>query len=92
MAQTFIHAYQQAMQYVIDQPAHRTAEIIADFLPDIDNDVLIRTIEDYKNLNTWQADINVNEESYNNLLKVFLHSGYITQAHAMESCVVRVKH
>ncbi len=92
MAQTFIHAYQQAMQDVIDQPAHRTAEIIADFLPDIDNDVLIRTIEDYKNLNTWQADINVNEESYNNLLKVFLHSGYITQAHAMESCVVRVKH
>ena len=91
MAQTFIHAYQQAMQDVIDQPASRTAKIIADFLPDIDNDVLIRTIEDYKNLNTWQVDININEDSYNNLLKVFLYSGYITQTHAMESCVVSVQ-
>lgn len=91
MAQTFIHAYQQAMQDVIEQPASRTAKIIAEFLPDIDNDVLIRTIEDYKNLNTWQVDININEDSYNNLLKVFLYSGYITQTHAMESCVVSVQ-
>ncbi len=74
MAQTFIHAYQQAMQDVIEQTVSRTAKTIADFLPDIDNDVLICTIEDYKSLNTWQADININEESYNNLLKVFLHS------------------
>ncbi len=91
MAQTFIHAYQQAIQDVIDQPAIRTAETIAGFLPDIDNDVLIRTIEDYKNLKTWQADININEDSYNNLLKVFLHSGYISKEHPMGSCVVSVQ-
>lgn len=40
MAQTFIHAYQQAMQDVIEQTVSRTAKTIADFLPDIDNGVL----------------------------------------------------
>ncbi len=91
MAQTFLHAYQQAMLDVIDQPAQAIAKTIKPFLPDTDRDVLIRTIDDYKQLNTWQADIAINEESYNNLLKVFLHSGYITTAHPMESCVISVQ-
>ncbi len=91
MAQAFLYAYQQAMLDVINMSASYTAKIIQDFLPGIDTDVLIRTIDDYKTLNTWQPDISINADSYNNLLKVFLHSGYITQAYPMESCVVSVQ-
>ncbi len=88
MAKAFLSAYQQAMLDIIEMPADKIAAIIHDFLPDIDRDVLITTLDTYKKLDTWKADITINSNSYNNLLKVFLHSGYITKEHPMESCIV----
>ena len=89
MAQTFLAAYQQAMLDVIAMPADKIAATIHDFLPGIDREVLIQTIAAYKKLDTWKADIMINNNSYDNLLKVFLHSGYITKAHAMDSCIIK---
>ena len=88
MAKAFLNAYQQAMLDIIEMPADKIAAIIHDFLPDIDRDVLITTLDTYKKLDTWKANITINSNSYNNLLKVFLHSGYITKEHPMESCIV----
>ncbi len=88
MAKAFLSAYQQAMLDIIEMPADKIAAIIHDFLPDIDRDVLITTLDTYQKLDTWKADITINSNSYNNLLKVFLHSGYITKEHPMESCIV----
>jgi len=88
MAKAFLSAYQQAMLDIIEMPADKIAAIIHDFLPDIDRDVLITTLDTYKKLDTWKADITINSNSYNNLLKVFLHSGYIIKEHPMESCIV----
>lgn len=88
MAKAFLTAYQQAMLDIIEMPADKIATIIHDFLPDIDKDVLVTTLHAYKKLDTWKADITINSNSYDNLLKVFLHSGYISKAHAMECCIV----
>lgn len=88
MAKAFLYAYQQAMLDIIEMPADKITTIIHDFLPDIDRDVLIKTIDAYKQLDTWKADITINSDSYQNLLKIFLHSDYITKAHPMESCIV----
>ncbi len=88
MAKAFLAAYQQAMLDIIEMPAHHIAAIIHDFLPDIDKDVLVTTIDDYKKMDTWKSDITINSDSYDNLLKVFLHSKYITKAYAMECCIV----
>ena len=88
MAEAFLVAYQQAMTDIIDMPSVKIANTIHDFLPNIDKDVLITTLDDYKKLNTWKSNISINTNSYENLLKVFLHSGYITKAHPMESCIV----
>jgi NitT/TauT family transport system substrate-binding protein len=90
MAKTFTHAYQQAMADLIEMPAKNIADIIHDFLPDIDLDVLIRTLDDYKKLDTWNYDIDIKSDSYETLLKVFLHSGTITKAHPMDSCIINL--
>ncbi|MBT4077140.1 MAG: hypothetical protein HOE78_11190, partial [Gammaproteobacteria bacterium] len=78
----------QAMTDIIDMPSIQIANTIHDFLPNIDKDVLVTTLDDYKKLDTWKSNISINTNSYENLLKVFLHSGYITKAHPMESCIV----
>jgi len=90
MAQSFMQAYQQAMIDVIDMDAAHIAKIIHPMLPNIDLDVLETTLDDYKKLDTWQKDISINSESYDNLLKVFLHSGYIKHSHPMEALVVNL--
>ena len=88
MAEAFLVAYQKAMTDIIDMPSIQIANTIHDFLPNIDKDVLVTTLDDYKKLDTWKSNISINTNSYENLLKVFLHSGYITKAHPMESCIV----
>ena len=88
MAKAFLSAYQQAMLDVIEMPAKQIASIIHEFLPDIDKDVLVTTVDAYKKMDTWKADITIENQSYDNLIKVFLHSGYITKAHNMASCIV----
>ena len=89
MAQAFVTAYQRAMNDIVDMPASWIAVKIQDFLPDIDQDVLIKTLDDYKKLNTWNADISIKTGSYDKLLKIFLHSGFISKAYPMTSCVVK---
>lgn len=44
-----------------------------------------------KKLNTWNEDISLNTKSYDILLKGFLHSGYISREHSMESFMVTPK-
>lgn len=90
MAQTFQDAYQQAMTDLIDMTSLKLANLIHDFLPNIDKDVLIRTLDGYKKLDTWNSDITIKSDSYDNLLKVFLHSGYISKAHKSENCIVKI--
>ena len=90
MARSFLHAYQQAMDAVVDMPSTDICKLIHPMLPDIDQDVLTRTLDDYKKLKTWDKDISIDSMSYKNLLKVFLHSGYITRAHPQESCVLNL--
>ncbi len=90
MAGAFLMAYQQAMRDTIEMPANKIAALIHDFLPDIDKDVLLNTIDAYKKLDTWKKDISINKKSYDNLLNVFLHSGYISKAHAMGTCCDKV--
>lgn len=88
MAGAFLQAYQQGMNAVIESSSSRIADTILDFLPGIDRDVLIKTLDDYKKLDTWQSDISIKTESYETLLKVFLYNGNITSEHPMSSCVV----
>jgi len=91
MALAFMHAYRQAMQRLLEISAAEVAKVIGEFLPGIATDVLVRTIDDYKRLDTWSEDVTIKPDSYQTLLKVFLHSGYITREHPFEQCVVNLK-
>jgi NitT/TauT family transport system substrate-binding protein len=88
MAQAFMEAYRQSRRFVIEAPAADVARIIAPQLPDIDSEVLVSTIETYKQLGCWTPEVKISHEAYENLLAVFSHSGLISKAHTYNSCVV----
>ena len=89
MARSFMHAYRQARQFVIEAPPMDTARLISALLPDTDVEVLAQTIHSYQLLGCWTANIDITQESYDNLQDVFLHNGLITRRHDIDQCVVR---
>lgn len=90
MAQAFMQAYRKARQFVIEAPATDIATILSPQLPDIDEDVLINTIEVYKNLGCWTPDVNITHEAYDNLLSVFMHSKLVSSKHPYDRCIVNL--
>jgi NitT/TauT family transport system substrate-binding protein len=88
MAQAFVAAYREGMAATVERSPGEIADTIGTLLPGIDHDVLVKTIADYKQLNTWRKAIEITQESYANLLRVFRHSDLISKDHPMDSCVV----
>jgi NitT/TauT family transport system substrate-binding protein len=90
MAQAFMQAYRQARQFVIESPATDVAGILSPQLPDIDIDVLVSTIDVYKKLGCWTANVNITADAYDNLLAVFMHSDLISSQYPYDRCIVNL--
>lgn len=86
-ANAFMRAYRQARIFVIESRAADVANAIHHHLSDIDIKVLTDTIAVYQRMVTWEPEVGIPRDYYENLLDVFIHAGNITQRHAYESCV-----
>jgi len=87
MALAFMRAYRKGRQFVVDSPARDVAQVVAEFFPATDRDVLIRTIETYQQLGCWVPDPAITMQAYEAVLDVFLHSGLITTRHPYEAAI-----
>jgi NitT/TauT family transport system substrate-binding protein len=87
MALAFMRAYRKGRQFVIDSPARDVAQVVAEFFPSIDRDVLIKTIETYQGLGCWVPDPAISREAYEAVLDVFLYSGLITKRHSYDAVI-----
>ncbi|MDH5445418.1 MAG: ABC transporter substrate-binding protein [Gammaproteobacteria bacterium] len=88
MARAFMRAYRKARQFTIETPSSELAKLLGDFLPDITSDVLIKTLETYKQLGCWTPQVEISKPAYETLLDVFLHSGDIQQRHPYQAAIV----
>ena len=87
-AVAFMKAYRKGRDMTRTAPPEQLAQLLADLLPDADSAVLADTLRVYQGLGCWSEEVAISPSAYQNLLEVFLHSGAITRAHAMERCVV----
>jgi NitT/TauT family transport system substrate-binding protein len=90
MAKAFMLAYRESLNYVLEAPAKDIAIQLQQvgFFAEIDPQVLARTLGAYQNLGCWQADPQIDRDTYERLLDVFLYNGLIGHRHAMELSVV----
>ncbi len=91
MAMEFLDAYAEACTDLMDMSAERIAAVIGPALPGIDPAVLIRTLDDYKKLDTWSSNISIKPESYETLLKVFRYSGLISRDYPMDALITDIR-
>lgn len=90
MAKAFMRAYEKAQAYVLDAPAAEIAarEFEENFFPGVDQDVLIKTVSDYKKLGCWERQATIEKASYENLLELFLFNNVISQQHPYDRAIV----
>jgi len=91
MASAFMRAYRASLKYVISAPPEEIAarEIEAGYFPGIDRQVLTDTISCYQKLGCWNVNPVISEQSYDNLLDVFLLNGLISTRYPYNTVVVQ---
>lgn len=90
LARAFMRAYRKSLGYVIAAPAEEIAARLHDagFFTTIHRNVLTETINAYQRLGCWNAEPAIPRGDYENLLRVFRHSGLINRDHAYELAIV----
>lgn len=88
-AKAFMRAYRKASTALLVTPAAEIASVEKDLFPEIELDVLTKTIETYQHLGCWSANPRISEQSYNKLLDVFLYNNMISRKHDYQAAIVQ---
>lgn len=86
-ARSFMSAYRKALVWIDKASAGAVATTVSPYFPEIEMNVLIRTIADYKKIGCWSDNPAIQEAEYDQALEVFLASGAISKRHAFSSVV-----
>jgi len=86
-AQRFTNAYRASREWTHTAEPDKIADGEADYFAGHSPKALSRAIETYQKSGTWDGDIQIPKDLYENALNVFEHAGLITQRHPYESVV-----
>ena len=87
-ARAFMRAYKKTRAYMNETPAAEIARAEKSFFPDIDEDVLARTIETYQQLGCWTPHVEITRPAYEVILDVFEHYGTLKERYPYEMVCV----
>ena len=77
--QNFTNAIYKGQKWVEEHTAEEIAEVIQDFFPDTDLDLLATAIQSYKDIDAWNDTPVLKEESFDKLQEVISEAGELTQ-------------
>ena len=77
--QGFTNAIYKGEQWVKTHSAKEIAEVVQEFFPDTDLDILETAIQSYKNIDAWNDTPILKEESFNRLQDVMIEAGELTE-------------
>ena len=79
LIQRFTNAIYKGQKWVEEHSMKEVAEVIKDFFPDTEVDLLAEVLQSYKDINAWKTDPVMKEESYNLLQTVMETAGELTK-------------
>jgi NitT/TauT family transport system substrate-binding protein len=79
MIQSFTDGLYEGMVWVDDHSAEEIAEVISPQFPDTDLETLTKIVETYKNLDTWNPQLVLEEDGYNRLIDIMTTAGEIDE-------------
>ena len=79
LIQGFTDAIYEGQKWVKEHTAKEIAEVIKDFFPDTDLELLATAIQSYKDIDAWNETPVMKEESFNKLQEVMTSAGELTK-------------
>lgn len=76
--QKFTNAIYKGQKFVEEHTMKEVAEVIKDFFPDTDVNLLAEVLQSYKDINAWKTEPTMKEESFELLQKVMEEAGELT--------------
>lgn len=77
--QGFTNAIYEGQQWVKEHSSREIAECVKEFFPDSDLDILEKSIESYKNIDAWNENPVLKEDSFNRLQDVMIEAGELKE-------------
>ncbi len=77
--QGFTNAIYEGEQWVKDHSSKEIAEVVQEFFPDTDLDMLEKAIQSYKDIDAWNETPVLKEESFNRLQDVMIEAGELKE-------------
>lgn len=77
--QSFTNAVHKAQLWVEDNSAEAIADVVLPYFENVDRDILISSIDRYKEQGSFAADPIIDEDEWNNLLDVITSAGELTE-------------
>ncbi|QAY66066.1 ABC transporter substrate-binding protein [Paenibacillus protaetiae] len=85
--QSFTNAIYKAQQWVNSHSAEETADTVKSYFNDVDRDILISSIDRYKQQGSFATDPIIDDEEWNNLLDIMSMAGQIKERTAHDTIV-----
>jgi len=73
--QKFTNAIYKGQKYVETHTMEEVAQIIKDFFPDTDVELLAKVLQSYKDIDAWKTEPTMKEEAFNKLQEVIEEAG-----------------
>ena len=73
--QKFTNAIYKGQQFVKEHSSQEIAEVIQEFFPDTDLSMLVKSVESYRNINAWNENPVMREESFELLQNIIYDAG-----------------
>ena len=73
--QSFTNAINKGLQYVQTHTSTEIAELIKEFFPDTDVELLANSVESYRNINAWKTTPYMEEDDFNLLQDIIYDAG-----------------
>ena len=73
------NAIYKGQKWVDEHSMKEVAEVIKDFFPDTDVELLAKVLQSYKDIDAWKTEPSMTEESYNRLQDVMEEVGELSK-------------
>ena len=92
LLQRFTDAIYEAQIWTKEHSSEEIAEAIKDFFPDTETELLAEVIQNYKNIDAWNDNPTLTEESFDRLQEVMIQAGELKEKVPYEAIVTNEFH
>ena len=83
----FVLGFARALRWLSDNDAAAVGEAVARFFPDVDPEIIFRSVDRFKRQETWPVDPRLGLPEFNGLQKILIDAGLVQEEQSYEKIV-----